>query len=607
MDRVEYVLSLFDEYRNARLPWEQKWQRNFRQWLGIYERKPEDRTKVENRIFIKLTKQAIDTAVSVLGKTIFVPDWFAFDVDEDGDEELLRRRARRLKDYFEFLMETEGVRFTLENALRAMAVYGTTIGKVYPKTIEIPRFVREPAFDPEIGFPVGADYYAEYREVVRPSLDLIDIFDFYIDPYVRDIQSCRGVFHRYMTTYSELLKLQEKGVYRNVEQLKDVRGAEYETRDFSFMRIAEKEQGATEQDKRELIEVLEFWGSVPKEDGTAEERKIVIAHGVVLQDVENPYWTKFRPFVFGRWDDSMTSFYGYGIADATEGVQSALNAEIRAHIDNRKLANNLMWEVDVSKLHESQEDFEVYPGKIWFVVNGSAVRPLQFPTLTMDFNTLVTYERWMQEVSGIPKILAGQMPLKRQTATETLKQIEQASNVLANVGKRFEYTFIQPMLRMFLIIVAQFMDEREMINVSGERVVLTREEIFGNYNIRVRGTELSLAKETKIQNLLNFYQLTANRPDINTTLILRKIAELLDLDDVDEIIKEPEEILQEQAELQQKAQFLMGGGNESAQGTPGAILIGAEDMQDAGMVGAEEIPPELLGGTEGESDQGTIT
>lgn len=601
MDRAEYVISLFKEYQNARLPWEEKWQRNFRQWLGIYEKKAEDRTKVENRIFIKLTKQAIDTAVAVLGKTIFVPDWFAFEVDDDGDEELLKERAQKLKDYFEFLMETEGVRFTLENALRSMAVYGTTIAKVYPKTIEIPRFAREPLLDPETGFPVGVDYYAEYRRVIRPSIELLDPFDFYIDPYAKDVQSCRGVIHRYMTTYSELLDLQKEGVYQNVEQLKDVRGSEYEARDFSFLRISEKEKGAQEQDKSELIEVLEFWGKIPNEDGTAEERKIVIAHGVVLQDVENPYWTKFRPFVFGRWDDSLTSFYGYGIADATEGVQSALNAEIRAHIDNRKLANNLMWEVDVSRLDDAQEDFEVYPGKIWFVNGGQAVRPLQFPTLTMDFNTLVTYERWIQETSGIPKILAGQMPLKRQTATETLKQVEQASNVLANVAKRFEYTLIQPMLRMFYIIVAQFMDESDFYNITGGRAQITKEEIFGNYNIRVRGTELSLAKETKIQNLLNFYQLTANRPDVNTTLILQKIAELLDIDDVDEIIKTPEEQLQEQAELQRKAQELMGGQDEGAMGIAQA---GTEGMQDGGVAVPEGIPPELLGGIEGESPEG---
>ena len=607
MDKLSYILDLFEEYKNARLPWEQKWQRNFRQWLGIYEKRPEDRAKVENRIFIKLTKQAIDTAVAVLGKTIFVPDWFAFEVDEDGDEELLKERAQKLKEYFEFLMETEGVRFTLENALRSMAVYGTTIGKVYPKTIEIPRFVREPVLAPLINFPIGVDYYAEYREVVRPTLELLDPFDFYIDPFAKDIQSCRGVFHRYMTTYSELKALQDKGVYKNVEQLKDVRGAEYETRDFSFMRISGKEQGATEQDKGELIEVLEFWGAIPNEDGTADERKVVIAHGVILQDIENPYWTKFRPFMFGKWDDSMTSFYGYGIADATEGVQSALNAEIRAHIDNRKLANNLMWEVNVSQLDDSQEDYEIYPGKIWFATSPGAVRPLQFPTLTMDWSSLTTYERWIQETSGIPKILAGQMPLKRQTATETVKQVEQASNVLANVAKRFEYTFIQPMLRMFLVIVAQFMDEEEVINIAGGKVSITREEIFGNYNIRVRGTELSLAKETKTQNLLQFYQLTANRPDVDTTLVLKKIAELLDIDDVDEIIKTPEEQMREQFELQQKAQqmqMMMGGGNGGPEGETQALQISPEDMQNGGMAVPQEIPQELLGGSEGKGYQG---
>jgi len=584
---IEYLKSLFEKYKNMReeAGLDEKWKQNERQWLGRWDK--DNRQSLRSKVFINLTKQAVDTAMSAISKTIFTGDWFDVQpvLQAEGtlqqiDKDKLKQKAHAIKEAFSYIMHMDKTKKKIKKVIRSMCVYGTGILMVYP-FVNIKKTLKVSNQED------GTHILINEEKMVRPKTEVVNIYDFYTDISNPDLQNNAGIFYTYQADIDDLLKLQDEGIYENVDSL--LTGDTLEvTEDIN---ATGKEVHSSDEHR---VTIWEFWGKVYDEKGRAVERKIVIAGyddmEVVLQDIPNPFLTKRRPFILVNYEDTMDNIYGIGIPDMVAGIQSAINGIIRARLDNLALVNNVMYAVDTSKLDDTMEDLTVYPGKIWLVHGNprEAITQMIGQLINTDFQDIAILERFMQEVSGIPKIYAGQLPPRRQTATEASLQIQQASMVLNDVVENVEHDLLVPLLESFYEIMAQFPNEAEFVRVTGELVKLTPDDVIGQYRFWVRGRDLAIQRETKLQSLIQFAQFAMNSPYIRQDVLIKKIYESFGFTDEDILApKNPqvlmlEKIVEEHPQLAQGIlewlQEVLSGqgqtgnieGNNQAAGTPPA-------------------------------------
>jgi hypothetical protein len=115
------------------------------------------------------------------------------------------------------------------------------------------------------------------------------------------------------------------------------------------------------------------------------------------------------------------------------------------------------------------------------------------------------------------------------------------------------------------------------------------DSIKGDYQIVAHGAASLVAKEIKLQNILQFYQITAQNPVfanvINSMNFLNTLAHLLDIDK-EGIIKTQSEIAMEQKAAEEQAKqeqlrtaaMIMNGDNATLNRTAAQLNVPADDI-----------------------------
>jgi len=391
----------------------------------------------------------------------------------------------------------------------------------------------------------------------KPQAELVDLFDFYIDPNATSITDADYIVHR---TERSLDDLKNNANYTIPKELVNtVNKDEYKVQRDAILGLAKPQEA-------KKVEILEYWGNYDLNgDGTEEECLLVVANQQYLIRAEaNPYEHKQKPFIAMIDVQIPHSFWGVGEVEQLKSLQYELNDIRNQRMDNVTLILNRMWKVLKGQVDE--EDLVSQAGQTIHVDDMNALEPLETQDVTTSaYNEESLVKADMQLVSGINDYnngvggnpQKGNPGMGNDTATGIML-LQEAGNA------RFKYKLdnIEDSLICFgkqlLALNQQFLDYQTKLRIVGEGGMrfedFSPDDIIGNFDVTVTaGSTQPMNKSVRraearqlVESLIPFIPM-----GINIRPILEYYLETYDVIDIDEVF--PQEQINPMLGLPQEA------------------------------------------------------
>jgi hypothetical protein len=262
-----------------------------------------------------------------------------------------------------------------------------------------------------------------------PMLSTIPLPDFYISNdaiFSGDIQSCEWVMERQLYTYKQLKALETSGIFQNVDLLKN------DTRTVSTDMEEEtsKNVGISVSEYKDY-ELWEAYCSYDIDnDGYPEELCIVFDPKTykVVKATLNDSYNQERPYKVIRYMIRDNSFWGIGVCQMLDPIQTEISSIHNRRLDNATLANTSTF----TRVRGSKTGpLEWYPGAVWDVGARGDIEPLEMghahvTLLPEELNTGAIGEKR----TGVNDYTVGRESAaigSRATATSTLALIKEGN------------------------------------------------------------------------------------------------------------------------------------------------------------------------------------
>jgi hypothetical protein len=360
-----------------------------------------------------------------------------------------------------------------------------------------------------------------------------------------------------------------------------------------------KSTTAVGQNPSELIDALQFWGSVQgkllREWGLSEEEipdelqeypieAWLIGRWIIKATVNSDPLGR-KPYYKTSYEEVPGAFWGNSVADLCRDSQEICNATARALVNNMGLASGPQVVYNIDRLPQGENITQLFPWKIWQVtsdpLNGNAA-PIQFfQPNSMANELLAVYEKFAvlaDEYTGIPRYMTGGTPSggAGRTASGMSMLMTNAGKSIKQVIANIDEYVVKPLIDRLYYYNMRYSDDPDL---------------KGDVNIQPLGAASLMEKEAVAQRQNEFLGIALNSPVVQqvigmegTAALLRQAAKRLDLN-TDDIVP-PEDVIKrksaEMAMMQQMAAMqAQNNGQAQAGGTPPAPGGQAELMDGA--------------------------
>lgn len=477
---------------------------------------------------------------------------------EESDEETSETHTA----LFDYWWDIDGAFRKIVALIKDGLIYGTGVAKVYWKTVE--KEITTYIYD-QTGRPVldeNGDYLVETRKVKAhddPTLENVNIYDFFIDPEASELQDANWVIHRYWKTL-DALEQAPAGIYKNIRTLKrylsnntaEERSTEEKTRrEYAYGQQVENDSTV------DKVEIWEMWDK----DGLT----VVAAGNVVIREQANPFWHGKKPFIVFRDSVVPNEFYGKGEIEPVKKLQYTLDTIQNQIIDNRTQILMNMWKVKGENVDESELVYR--PNGIIHVSSEfEDVLPITPVDVTRNASQdLALVKSDIQQALGIYDYSKGGESQTNKTATG-ISLVQEAANArFAHKIQLFEEA-LKELGNFILSLYQQFVTDEKVIRVVGEKGVeykrIIPSEIAGEYDCEPEaGSTQPINKEAEREDILNLYSIFAQEPyqQLNTELkreILKKFGMETLVGAFDEDLKQMEEAQAQQAQMMEQQQMM---------------------------------------------------
>jgi hypothetical protein len=463
-----------------------KWDEYYRLWRGIWAYEDKSRESEKSRLISPALQQAVESSVAEIEEATFGRGkWF--DIKDDMlDKDT--KDVEYIRNLLQEDLEGAGVKDALCEVFLNGAIYGTGIGKIITEE----KVVRKPSEVPVEGTLTTAREVQE-ELAVEVRVEAISPKEFLIDPSAESVDEALGVAHEVYKPRYVLSEGMAKGVYRNV----DIEG------DVNVVQVGFDPEYLN-RDASDQIKITEYWGKVPKkflnkkeanddfeydEDELVEAVVTIANDQYVLRAEENPFMMEDRPFITYQHDLVPSKFWGRGICEKGYNPQKALDAEMRARIDNLALTTTPMMAADATRLPRGLK-LEVRPGKT-ILTNGDprqAIMPLTLGSPNPNNDAQVALLQNMIQM-GTGSTDAG-APDRATSSGMSMMQsaaIKRQKRTLMN----FQNTFLIPMINKTMWRKIQFDVERYPVS---------------DYKFVPYSTMGIMAKELEMQQMVSMLQ-----------------------------------------------------------------------------------------------------
>lgn len=438
----------------------------------------------------------------------------------------------------------------IKNAL----IYGTGVAKLYWKNTE--REITSYEFD-AMGKPLmgeDGEFVTKTETITEtddPCMEVVNLYDFFVDPEATDIQDAEWVIHRY---YKSLAELEEAGYYENLKKLKryiskiEKSPEETERHELAFGHRGEQD------DTVDKIEIWEMWDR----DGLT----VMAAGEVVIREQSNPFWHGQKPFIALKDSIVPHEFYGKGEIEPVIKLQHALNTIQNQIMDNRTQTLMNMWKVTGENVDESELVFRPN-GVIHLSSEYEKVDPIVPPDLTANAQKdLSLIKSDIQQALGIYDYTKGADSGTNKTATG-ISLIQEAANARFNHKIQLLEEALKKLGEMVLALYQQFITDEKVLRVVGKRgeefVRVIPAEIAGQYDcVPEAGSTLLIDKQKEREDIMQLYSVFAQEPFENLKMELkRKILEKFGMEALEDALDQDVEEWQQKMLATQEQEAAM--------------------------------------------------
>lgn len=393
--------------------------------------------------------------------------------------------------------------------------------------------------------------FVEPRETLIPEFERVDPFRIYPEPGITHIDE-GYLFEHHPMPRTELAELIGVPGY-DEDAIREILESDSVQTWFDEFTEDQKEdlerKFGTYRSPTSTYDVLEFWGKISGkhliEWGLTEEEvpdpakeydaNIWIVGNYVIKAVLNADPMGHKPYAKTSFIKVPGAFWGMGIPEMIEDIQSVCNASARALVNNMGIASGPQVEVNLDRVPPNEDITDIYPWKIWQVNNdplGSSAPAVRFSQPDDRATTLIAvYERFARmadEHSGIPSYVSGDISVTGagRTSSGLSMLMGAAGKGIRQVISYIDNDVIKPIVYRQFIFNMRFDDD---------------ESIKGDVVIIPRGASTLAVKEVVNVRRIEFLNATANPIDSQImgiegrSALLREVAKTLQMSS-DEIV-----------------------------------------------------------------------
>ena len=368
----------------------------------------------------------------------------------------------------------------LVNFVKSMLLFGTSFGRTYWDFRECEKTQMKPKMiNGKMVWTPTNTKKVNITEYDGPNFEVLNIYDCFPDPNSTTLDNMRWFIYRQFKTLNEL------------EDENDARGGEY-WKNLDKLKKAVEDKAKEDNKKgykpsdinyREHRRVMLSTQELVGEDNSNPEFVVLIRYthdrwlftvpeyGIVIRDVENPYFHGQLPIIYGVDYPYPGELYGIGEIEPIDRIQRAINAVLNQRLDNVQMTLNTMWKikknagVDLHTLVSS-------PGNIITTDDMDAVDVVQTPDVTGPtfVQTMNYLTSAMQNGSGITDYTMG-IDSKQNTGNDTatgVRLIQQEANAQFKLKiQLFNSMVIERIANQWKDLRIQYTTEKQKVRIIG--------------------------------------------------------------------------------------------------------------------------------------------
>ncbi len=386
---------------------------------------------------------------------------------------------------------------------------------------------------------------AQTTEVLAPEYDRADPFMIYPEPGVTNINDGYLFEHHPMPRH-ELAALIGVPGYDSAairEILDTGPGSSWVTQADKTEKDAEERKFSVDQRPTDIFDALQFWGKISGkmliEWGLSEKEvpdpqreydaEVWLVGNYVIKALLNYDPLGEKPYAKTSFIRTPGAFWGKGIPEIIEDLQNVCNAAVRALVNNLGIASGPQVEVNTERVPVGEDISEVYPWKIWQVLNdplGSSAPAVRFNQPNDNSAQLIgVYDKFSKladDHSGVPSYIYGDLNVQGagRTASGLSMLMGSAGKGIRQVVMHIDSDIIKPVVQRQFVYNMRYVED---------------ESIKGDVQIVPKGAINLAVKDTVNVRRVEFLNATANQYDMEIigksgrAAVLREVAKGLQM------------------------------------------------------------------------------
>jgi hypothetical protein len=540
-EALEYYTLSFREADEARKPRERDWLEYYKLYRS-YIKELADKDKGKANLFVPMTFSLVETVLPRITRTLFSSRPYIHVIPRN---KLSVDNAPLVESWLDFIWcDRMNIPFHAHLWIKQALMYGYSPAKLTwfrdQRTVKTkkPKYLLNIPLQP---FLLGHVDQEEMQTLYNaPKFELIDIFDFWLDPLGTCIEDSRYVIQRAYLDEKELLRMKDLGLYKHIDKIIKNRNtmdvAEYRKQRMSSVGLSFG-MSTTPDD---VYVVDEIW----KNDRCIT----VINKQWVVRDSKNPFWHGKKPFV--ELVDHPIPFESYSIGEIQpiKYQQHELNSVRNQRMDNVNMSINSVW-LRRKMSNVKRTDLVSKPGHVIDVDDlEKDVKRLDMGHVSpQSYQEENLIKRDMENALGVFDNVRGQSGDSTDTATEIVRLQQAAEARFYEKVMVMESQGIQPLANMAVALSQQFINEaQEVPQVVGDQVNFLEigpDEVAGQYQyLLVSNAMDSIAnRDVRRQSLLSLYELVGQNPLINQYEFMKTMFKAHEIREYEKLIMSPEQ------------------------------------------------------------------
>lgn len=519
---VRAVIDAYNKDKSDREDWSHQRERLYKKYRGITDAKNFPWPGCSN-LHLPITMSSVETIVPRLVNPLFARRPYA-SVKPRKVEFI--EKAPQVERFLDWALSEEiNFQEIVEDWIRGMTIDGPGIVKVIwsKETRRTKRKTETLEFDVVLGAE-GVSYQPrleeneiESEEVVyeAPKVYYLDLEDVFYPADAEDLQSCHHVIHRSWNTLDYIKRMQEMGLFQQVEVPEQGTSRDSEGKVPKLKRELEGLDEVRTDDTDKKREMLEGYFKYDI-NGDGLEEELIFTVDRDSEKLFGAYYLEtifphgMRPFVAVKFLPVSGQFNCIGVPELVEPIQDEANAIHNQRVDFGTITNTPFGWYRAASGYKP-EIHTIEPGKLFPVDQVGDVQLHQGGNIPWGEREEFILLAYLERLLGISDFTAGRQidrPNAPKTATATLAIIQEGQVRLERVMQRVALGFKELVLQI-LELYKFYLPENKFIRVATEEgvdfVPITKEDLDGEFDISVEANLNAGNTLLEQQNALQLY------------------------------------------------------------------------------------------------------